>query len=366
MTIRFLDLQKINARFASQYREVLDQVLRTGYFIKGKYCTRFEEEFSSYCNANHCVGVGNGLEAIFLMFRAYIEQGRLKEGDEVLVPSNTYIASILSISQAGLIPILVEPKQETYNMDVNDAREKVSQRTRAILLVHLYGQAVEMDGIRDLAKSRNLLILEDAAQAHGARWREEVVGGLGDCSAFSFFPGKNLGALGDGGAVVTNDEELGRLVRDLGNYGSAEKYKNRYRGYNSRLDEMQAGFLLAKLAVLEEDNERRRGIAKRYLEEIQTELVILPAVPKPCTPVWHLFVIRTKDRNGLQTHLKERGVETLIHYPIAPHKQEAYSHWSHLSLPVSEEIHSQVLSLPLHPCLEDQEVEQVIEAVNSF
>lgn len=364
--VRFLDLQKINARFTVQYEEAIQEILSTGYFIRGKFCSAFEEQFAAFCATKFCVGVGNGLDALFLMFRAYIELGRLQEGDEVLVPANTYIASILAITRAGLKPILVEPDLETYNLDPLEAATKINPRTRAILLVHLYGQAMHMDQIRKLAEKHDLLILEDGAQAHGATFRDEVVGGLGDCAAFSFFPGKNLGALGDGGAVTTNDEKVHEVVKTLSNYGSQVKYVNQYQGYNSRLDEIQAGFLSAKLAVLAEDNKHRDQIAKRYLAEIKNDAVVLPQVAYECSSVWHLFVVRTQDRDGFQAYLREMGVETLIHYPVPPHKQEAYQEWNHLNRPITEKIAREILSIPIHPCLGDHEVAKVVEVINSY
>lgn len=364
--VRFLDLQKINSRFSVQYQEVIQEILSTGYFIRGKFCSTFEEEFAAFCTTRFCVSVGNGLDALFLMFRAYIELGRLQEGDEVLVPANTYIASILAITRAGLKPILVEPDLGTYNLDPLEASTKINPRTRAILLVHLYGQAMHMDQIRILAKKHDLLILEDGAQAHGATFRDEVVGGLGDCAAFSFFPGKNLGALGDGGAVTTNDEKVHEVVRTLSNYGSQVKYVNQYQGYNSRLDEVQAGFLLAKLAKLKEDNDLRNSIAESYMAKINHGAVTLPQLAGECSSVWHLFVVRTQDRDGFQAYLREMGIETLIHYPIPPHKQEAYKEWNHLSLPITEKIAREILSIPIHPCLGDHEVARVIEAINSY
>ena len=365
--IKFLDLQKINA----QYRELLIQksteLIDSGWYVQGQMVKQFEEELAAYCGAKHAVGVANGLDALTLILKGYLQLGRLSPGDEVLVPANTYIASILAISESGLVPVLVEPDLQTMNLDVLAAKNKLTDRTRAILNVHLYGRVSWSEELSDLLAERKLLCIEDNAQAIGAIYKGKKTGGLGDAAGFSFYPGKNLGCLGDGGAVTTNDDELAAMVRILGNYGSQKKYHNEVKGVNSRLDELQAGLLSVKLPFLDAENVRRREIAQRYLKEIHNDKVQLPQEPANETEhVWHLFVIRTENRSQLQEYLSAKEIQTMIHYPIPPHKQPAYSEWNNHSFPITEKIHETVLSLPMSPVLTDQEVDEVINAVTNY
>jgi dTDP-4-amino-4,6-dideoxygalactose transaminase len=358
--IKFLDLQKINKPYHEQFQVKMKQVLDTGWFILGEEVKVFEENFANYCGSKYCVGVGNGLDAIVLTFKAYIELGVLKQGDEVIVPANTYIASILAIVQAGLTPILVEPNIETYNIDAKKIEEKITPKTKVILIVHLYGQLAQMDALINIGYIHNLLLIEDAAQAHGLHFEGSHT------RTFSFYPGKNLGALGDGGAVVTNDEKLATLLKSLRNYGSQKKYYNDYIGYNSRLDEIQAAFLNIKLPYLVTENGIRKQIAQRYITEIINNKIILPKCENFDNHVFHLFVIRTQDRNNLQDYLTKNGIETMIHYPVAPHKQKAFLEWDNMSFPITEKIHNQVLSLPISPVMTNDEVSFVIKVLNKY
>jgi dTDP-4-amino-4,6-dideoxygalactose transaminase len=364
--ISFLDLKKINEPYETAFQEKLKSVLEDGWYILGKEVTAFENNFANYCGVKHCIGVGNGLDALILIFKGYIELGKLKKGDEVIVPANTYIASILAILQADLVPVLVEPKLETYNIDPDSVSEKLTSKTKAILAVHLYGQLAEMDMINTIANQNNLLVIEDAAQAHGAVSGFGKSGNLCDAAAFSFYPGKNLGALGDGGAVVTNDSELAKIIFSLRNYGSEKKYHNEFVGVNSRLDELQAAFLNLKLPNLDKDNQKRREVAKSYLTEIKNDKITLPFWDLTENHVFHLFVIRTENRDHLQQYLSDNGIQTMIHYPIPPHKQQAFSDWNILSFPVTEKIHNEVLSLPMSPVLTNDQVNFIIEVLNRY
>jgi dTDP-4-amino-4,6-dideoxygalactose transaminase len=365
--IKFLDLKKINEPFETAFQEKLKSVLESGWYILGKEVQAFEANFANYCGAKHCVGVGNGLDALVLIFKGYIQLGKLQKGDEVIVPANTYIATILAILQADLVPVLVEPKLETYDIDPSLIQDKITQKTKAILAVHLYGQLAEMDAINTIAKQNNLIVVEDAAQSVGAICNQKsVIKNLQSSVAYSFYPGKNLGALGDGGAVVTNDVELAKMIQSLRNYGSEVKYHNEYIGVNSRLDELQAAFLNVKLPHLDKENNIRRAIAKRYLSEIKNDKIILPFWDLSDNHVFHLFVIRTKNRDDLQNYLLENGIQTMIHYPIPPHKQKALSSWNNLSFPITEKIHQEVLSLPISPVLADDEVSYVVEILNKY
>lgn len=364
--IKFLDLQKINQLYQPEINKAVKRVVDCGWYLLGKELDKFEDEFANYSSTKYCVGVGNGLDALRLIFKAYIELGMMKEEDEVIVPANTYIASILAVSENRLKPVFVEPYIGTYNIDVNKIEEKLTSKTKAILIVHLYGQNAYNEKIKEITDKYNLKILEDAAQAHGAIYKNQRVGSLGDGAGFSFYPGKNLGALGDGGAVTTNDEELAGVIRALRNYGSYKKYENDYKGINSRLDEIQAAVLSIKLKYLDRDNNRRREIANNYLENITNEKIILPKVNDPNSHVWHLFVVRTKNRAKLQKYLVNKGIQTLIHYPIPPHKQVAYSEWKHLSLPITVKIHNEVLSLPISPVLTNCEVSKIVNIINNY
>ncbi|MEY3501215.1 MAG: hypothetical protein RL308_2888 [Bacteroidota bacterium] len=362
--IKFLDLHKINVPYENAFQQKMKSVMDSGWYILGNEVQEFEKNFATYCQTKHCIGVGNGFDAITLIFKAQILLGKLKKGDEVLVPANTYIASILSILQADLVPVLVEPKLETYNINPDLIQDKITIKTKAILAVHLYGQLAEMDTINEIANQNSLLVVEDAAQSHGAFLDENRKSK--NTQAYSFYPGKNLGALGDGGAVVTNDDELAKAVRSLRNYGSEVKYYNNNIGVNSRLDELQAAFLNVKLPNLNSENDHRRTIAKRYLSGIKNDKVILPHWDNTENHVFHLFVIRTSKRRELQDYLKENGIETLIHYPVPPHQQKAFENWNHLSFPITEKIHNEVISLPISPVLTIEEVDFVIQIMNSW
>lgn len=360
--IKFLDLHKINQRFKSEIDLAIREVLESGWYLLGEKNKAFEENFAKYCETKFSIGCANGLDALHLAIQAY----DFPKDSEIIVPANTYIASILAISNCGLKPILVEPNLETYNIDADLIEAKITGKTKAIVVVHLYGQAVEMEKIWELAKKYNLKIIEDSAQAHGAIYQGKKVGNLGDIGCFSFYPGKNLGALGDGGSITTNDEEVAIKIRAIANYGSLIKYENIYKGLNSRLDEIQAAILDLKLQFLDADNQQRREIAKIYRENIKNEKIVLPKPYKEESHVWHLFVIRTKDRDKLQEYLKIKGIQTLIHYPIPPHKQNAYKEWNNLSFPITEKIHKEVLSLPISPVMNKEEAFYIAQILNEF
>lgn len=378
--IKFLDLHKINASYEALFQEKLKTVLDKGWYILGNEVAQFEQNFAQYCGTKFCIGVGNGLDALTLILKGYIELGKLKKGDEVLVPANTYIASILAILQADLVPILVEPNEKTFNLDVYLLEEQLTFQTKAILVVHLYGQLADMEKINAFAKQHELLVIEDAAQAHGATSEipkikvqipnlenlEPRTYNLQQASAYSFYPSKNLGALGDGGAITTNDSDLAKVIFSLRNYGSEIKYQNDFIGVNSRLDELQAAFLNVKLPNLDRDNQRRVAVARRYLTEIKNDKISLPFYDNSDNHVFHLFVIRTHNRTELQNYLKENSIETQIHYPIPPHKQKALKEWNHLSFPITEKMHAEVLSLPMSPVMTDEEVEEVIRIINQY
>lgn len=362
--IPFLDLKKINEPYEIAFQEKLKSVLDAGWYILGKEVEIFEKAFVDYCQAKYCIGVGNGLDALTLIFKGYIVLGKLQKGDEVIVPANTFVASILAIKQADLIPILVEPKLETYNINPDLIQEKITPKTKAILAVHLYGQLAEMDEINEIAEKNNLIVVEDCAQSHGAIHNSQFT--IHNSKAYSFYPGKNLGTLGDGGAITTNDSELAKVLFSLRNYGSEEKYLNEYIGVNSRLDELQAGFLNLKLPNLNADNDKRRAIAKRYLSEIKNQKLILPFWDLFDNHVFHLFVIRTEKREELQEYLLQNSIQTVIHYPVPPHKQKAFSEWNTLSFPITEKIHNEVLSLPISPVLTQTEVDFIIDILNKY
>lgn len=363
--IKFLDLQKINLQYQEEIETQLLETFRSGWYLLGNEVKTFEELLAAYIGAKHAIGVANGLDALRLILRAYIEMGVMHKGDEIIVPANTYIASVLAISDNGLVPVLVEPDINTYNIDLSKIEEKITSRTKGVMIVHLYGRVVFSEDLRALAQKHQLKIIEDNAQAIGAEWNGVKTGNLGDAAGFSFYPGKNLGALGDAGAVTTNDEELAKTIRALANYGSNQKYVNIYQGLNSRLDEIQAAVLDVKLKYIDAENQRRREIAHRYLAEINNPKFILPENPADENEhVWHLFVIRTSERENLQNYLTENGVQTLIHYPIPPHKQKAYEDYNHLSFTITESIHDEVLSLPMSPVMNEDEVNRVIEVVN--
>jgi dTDP-4-amino-4,6-dideoxygalactose transaminase len=364
--IPFLDLKGINTQYREELIEACTKVIDSGWYVQGNEHKEFEKEFAEYCGSKYAIGVANGLDALTLIIRAYKELHIFNEMDEVVVPSNTYIASILAISENNLTPVLVEPDINTYNIDIEKIEEKITAKTKAIMVVHLYGQAVEMTKVLELAKKYDLKVIEDCAQAHGAYDKDKRVGNIGDASGFSFYPGKNLGALGDGGAVTTNDEELATTIKALGNYGSQKKYKNLYKGTNSRLDEMQAGMLRVKLCHLDSEIAHRQEIANYYLNEIVNDNIILPECKHSKSHVWHLFVIRTGKRDKLQKYLLDNGVQTLIHYPLAPHKQEAYMEWNDESYEISEKIHNEVLSLPISGIQSLDDTKQIVEIINDY
>mgnify|MGYP000049660213 CR=1 FL=1 len=365
--IKFLDLHTLNARFEAEFQEEFKKFLDSGYYVLGNNVKSFEKEYAAYCGTKHCIGVSNGLDALTLILEAYKILGKLQEGDEIIVPANTYIASILGITKAGLKPVLVEPNIETFNIDASEIEAAITWKTRGILVVHLYGQLVDMIEIQGIAKKQNLLVMEDAAQAHGAKNSTgNSAGNLSDAAGFSFYPTKNLGALGEAGAVTTNDDELAEIIRKLRNYGSSSKYVNQYKGVNNRLDEIQAAFLRVKLPYLDADNEARRQVALRYLKEIKNPLITLPSYQNDASHVFHQFVIRTSDRAALRAYLQENKVGTLIHYEIPPHKQEAYKEWSYLHFPITEKIHDECVSLPISPILKTDEVTKVISVLNNY
>ncbi|MFD2601444.1 DegT/DnrJ/EryC1/StrS family aminotransferase [Flavobacterium suzhouense] len=365
--IKFLDLQKINLLHQEEIESRLLKAFRSGWYLLGEEVKQFEKNLSHYIGAKHSIGVANGLDALRLIFKAYIEMGFMQPGDEVIVPANTYIASLLALTDNNLIPVLVEPDIKTYNIDIAKIEEKITQKTKAIMVVHLYGQVVFSDELTALAQKHNLKIVEDNAQAIGAVWNGTKTGNLGNAAGFSFYPGKNLGALGDAGAVTTNDDVLAKTIRALANYGSEEKYVNKHQGLNSRLDEMQAAVLDEKLKHLDTENDTRKAIAKYYIDNINNTAIMLPELPKNSNEhVWHLFVIRTANRDKLQQYLKENNIHTLIHYPIPPHKQAAYPQLNGLSLPITEQIHREVLSLPISPVLTTEEVQKVVDTVNNY
>lgn len=365
--IKFLDLQKINGQYADELKKAAAEVIDSGWYLNGAFNEKFENELRGLTGSPHAVAVANGLDALRLILRAYIETGVMQEGDEVIVPANTYIASVLAITDNRLKPVLVEPSLETYNIDIDKIEAAITPKTKAVMVVHLYGRAVWSEKLEEIAKKHNLKIIEDNAQAIGAEYNGVKTGNLGDAAGFSFYPGKNLGALGDSGGVTAKDPEIARVVRAIANYGSSKKYVNDYMGLNSRMDEIQAAFLSVKAGHLAEENDRRREIADYYLDTIKNDKIILPRKPRnPLEHVYHLFVIRTENRDALQKHLEERGIQTLIHYPVPPHKQKCYKGWNHLSLPVTELLHRQVLSLPISPVLTDEEAKQIVNAVNEY
>ena len=368
--IPFLNLKNINQQYREELIAACTRVIDSGWYIGGNELEQFEQNFAEYCGVKFAIGVANGLDALILTLRAWKELGKLHDGDEVIVPSNTYIASILAITANNLTPVLVEPDLATYNIDPLKIEDAITAKTKVILPVHLYGQLAAMPDIMHIAKKHNLLVLEDSAQSHGAQIEGKKAGNWGDASGFSFYPGKNLGALGDAGAITTNDGELAQTLRALRNYGSHEKYKNLFAGVNSRLDEIQAAMLDVKLKHLDDETQHRRQIADVYMAGINNPLIELPKVNKDVLNdqqhVWHLFVVRTSNREALQQYLAENSVQTLIHYPIPPHKQQAYKEWKDLSYPISEKIHDEVMSLPIGPTLSLEDVEKVIQLCNSF
>jgi dTDP-4-amino-4,6-dideoxygalactose transaminase len=365
--IKFLDLEKINHQYASQLKKVVAEIIDSGRYLLGEKLLQFENSLAQYLSVKHVIGVGNGLDALKLILRAYIEKGVLCEKDEVIVPANTFIASILAITGSGLKPILAEPDIDTYNLNLKDINRYSSNKTRAIMPVHLYGRTCWSEELEYFARKRNLIIIEDNAQATGANWGNKKTGTLGVASGFSFYPGKNLGALADAGAAVTNDDDIAIIIKALRNYGSEKKYIHDYNGTNSRMSEIQAAFLSIKLKYLDEQNNIRRKIAEYYSQHIKNKNIILPKHPEDKREhIWHLYVVRTSDRDRLQKYLYKKGVETLIHYPIPPHLQKAYMCWDKLSLPLTEKIHKEVLSLPMDPTLNSDEIDQIVSVINNY
>jgi dTDP-4-amino-4,6-dideoxygalactose transaminase len=371
--ISFLNLQKINAQHANELKRVAAEVIDSGWYLSGERVAIFEQNLAIFNNSKHIIGVANGLDALRLIVKAYLELGEFNEGDEIIVPANTYIASLLAISDNRLQPVLVEPNIDSFNIDFNLIEKAITPKTKAIMVVHLYGQVCWSENLVEIAKKYNLKIIEDNAQAIGAEWNGIKTGNLGDAAGFSFYPGKNLGALGDSGAVSTNNEELATMVRTLANYGSQKKYLNEFQGLNSRLDEIQAAFLNVKLKSIDVENQIRRNIAHRYLTEIQNPIINLPnpvlssvEVINNKQHVWHLFVIRCNKRDDLQKYLSDKGIQTLIHYPIPPNKQLAYREMNNIDFELTNAIHNEVLSLPISPVMTDEEVTKVIQVVNLF
>ena len=364
--IPFLDLKAVTELHADEIQQAALNVIQSGWYLRGQATAAFEQHYAEYIGCRHCIGVANGLDALTLIYRAYIEMGVMQPGDEVIVPANTYIASILAITESGLSPVLIEPDTDTLEMDDRLIEQAITSRTRSILIVHLYGRCAYTERIGELCRKNNLKLVEDNAQAHGCRYKNQRTGSLGDAAGHSFYPGKNLGALGDGGAVTTNDDALADCIRALANYGSSRKYVHRYKGRNSRLDEIQAAILDVKLRHLDLDNRHRQQIARYYYDHIGHPLISLPQRLDDKQNVYHIFPVRCTERDRLQQYLTEQGIQTLIHYPIPPHRQECYKAWNSMVLPVTEQIARQELSLPISPVLTLQEAQAVVRVLNDF
>ena len=364
--IKFLDLKGITEMYADEIKQAVNSVVDSGWYLQGNANKQFESDYAQYIGTNYCVGVANGLDALIWIYRAYIEMGVMQPGDEVIVPANTYIASILAITENGLKPVLVEPDITTLEIDEKLIEQAITPRTKSILIVHLYGRCAYTEKIGELCRKYNLKLVEDNAQAHGCRYRGKRTGSIGDAAGHSFYPGKNLGAFGDGGAVTTNDEKLATCVRTLANYGSQKKYVFQNCGRNSRLDEIQAAILDVKLHHLDEDNSRRQHVAKYYYEHINNPLITMPTRLSDENNVYHIFPVLCPERDRLQQYLTENGIQTLIHYPIPPHKQECYKEWNTMNLPVTEQIHQQELSIPISQILSDDDIQQITSILNSF
>lgn len=364
--IKFLDLQKITQKYSDEIHEAVSRVMDSGWYLQGVENETFERNYSQYIGVKHTIGCANGLDALIWIYRAYIEMGIMKPGDEVIVPANTYIASILAITENGLKPVLVEPNIDTYQIDDNKIEDAITSRTKSIMLVHLYGQCAYTEKIGELCKTYDLKLVEDNAQAHGCLYNGKKTGSLGDVAGHSFYPGKNLGALGDGGAVTTNNEDLAKTIRTLANYGSEKKYVFKYTGRNSRLDEVQAAILDVKLKYLDQDNALRKEVAKCYIENINNPQITFPHAIDWNSNVFHIFPIRCERRDELQQYLTENGVQTLIHYPIPPHQQECYREWNDLRFPITEQMHREVLSLPMSQVMEKKDIEKITELLNKF
>lgn len=366
MIVPFLSLKDVTDKYSDEIHEAALRVIDSGWYLQGKENEKFEADYSKYIGTKHCVGVANGLDALIWIFRAYIELGVMKAGDEIIVPANTFIATILAITENSLVPVLVEPRIDTLQIDDSVIESKITEKTKAICIVHLYGQCAYTKNIGELCKKYNLKLIEDNAQAHGCVFNGIKTGAIGDAAGHSFYPGKNLGALGDGGAITTNDSRLAETIRSLANYGSSKKYVFQYTGRNSRFDEIQAAILDVKLKHLDEDIAIRKSVAKRYIDGIKNPKIVLPKVFDWNQHVFHIFPVSCERRDELQKYLAENGIGTNIHYPIPPHKQECYKQWHDMSLPITEKIHAEELSLPMSPCLTDEQIEYVIEVINKW
>lgn len=364
--VKFFDIGKLTEKYSESIHEAVSRVIDSGWYLLGEENANFEKMYSEYIGTKYCVGVANGLDALRIILRGYIELGVMKEGDEIIVPANTFIASIIAITDNRLVPVLVEPDIDTYQIDEDLIESAITSKTKAIMIVHLYGQCAYTEKIGQICQKYNLKLIEDNAQAAGCRYNGKVTGSIGDAAGHSFYPGKNIGALGDGGAITTNEPALAQIVKTLANYGSSIKYVFDYQGYNSRLDEIHASILSVKLPGLDKDNERRKEVARYYLEQINHPDIVLPTITDWDAHVMHLFVIRSHRRDELQKYLLDNGVQTLIHYPVPPHKQKAYKDWNHLDFPITEKIHKEILSLPISQVITDEETKKVVDAVNSF
>ncbi len=364
--IKFLDLQKVTEKYGNEIHAAVKRVIDSGWYLQGKENEAFEKEYSQYIGTRYTIGVANGLDALIWIYRAYIEMGVMKPGDEVIVPANTYIATILALTENGLVPVLVEPNYQTLEIDDDLIEKAITKRTKSIFIVHLYGRCAYTEKIGELCRKYNLKLVEDNAQSHGCVYKGRKTGSLGDAAGHSFYPGKNLGALGDGGAVTTNDKMLAETIRALANYGSTKKYVFKYRGRNSRLDEIQAAVLSTKLKHLDEDNKRRKEIAKQYISKIHNKLIQFPVTLPEEQNVFHIFPILCEQRDNLQAYLNDNNIQTLIHYPIPPHQQECYKEWNDWNLPITEKIHKCELSLPMSPVMTEEEVQYVIETLNKW
>ena len=365
--IKFLDIRKINSQYQNELKEAASRVIDSGWYVLGNEVANFEKDLSGYIGAQHSIGVSNGLDGLRLILKSYVNMGVMAPGDEIIVPSNTFIASVLAITDNGLIPVFVEPNINTYNLDIDKVEEKITKKTKAILVVHLYGRVCWSEKLENIAKKNGLKIIEDNAQAIGATWKGVKTGNLGDAAAFSFYPGKNLGALGDAGAVTTNSNELAKVIRTIGNYGSEKKYEHKYKGLNARMDEIQAAFLSVKLKYLDKENAIRKQIAKKYVESIKNINLELPNIPEDeHEHVWHLFVVKSKKRDVFQKYLTDNNIENLIHYPIPIHKQEAYKEFENFDSSITEQLHKEIISIPISSILDTRQCDRIIKEVNCF
>lgn len=365
--IKFLDIGKINSQYQNELKLAAERVIDSGWYILGNEVANFEENLCKYIKTSNAIGVANGLDALRLILKSYIELGVMQLGDEIIVPANTFIASVLAITDNGLKPVFVEPDSNTFNLDITKIEEKITNKTKAIMVVHLYGRVCWSEKLEEISQKYNLKIIEDNAQAIGAAWKGTKTGNLGDAAAFSFYPGKNLGALGDAGAVTTNDNELAKTIRAIGNYGSEKKYEHKFKGLNSRMDEIQAAFLSVKLKFLDKENQQRREVAKKYLSEINNPKIILPHFPEEENEhAWHLFVIKSKNREDLKQYLVDKGISNLIHYPIPIHKQDCYNEYKNLSFPKTEKMSQDILSIPISSVIDEEQLSKIVYIVNNY